>query len=88
MSEVEKRTIRLRDIELTQLNNESLRLVAAYVRLLKAKSGHSLKMQDKDILVQISNYTRKSKDDQLSELYARLKQEVLESVHESIIKKI
>jgi hypothetical protein len=82
---VDKVTIRLRDIELTQLNNESLRLLAAYVRLVRSKKGMAFKMQDKDILVQVSNYTRKSKDPELKELYTRLKLEVLESVHQSII---
>jgi hypothetical protein len=83
---VDKVTVRLRDIELTQLNNESLRLLGAYVRLARRKKGMAFKMQDKDILVQVSNYTRKSKDPELQELYSRLKLEVLESVHQSIIK--
>lgn len=84
---MEKVTIRLRDIELTDLNNESLRLVAVYARKLKSKNGKSLKLQDKDILVQISNLTRKIKDPELSALYVKIKEQVLKSVHQSIIKK-
>lgn len=84
---MEKVTIRLRDIELTHLNNESLRLIAAYARKFKSKGGHSLTLQDKDILVQISNITRKAKDPELTDLYANLKEKVLESVHQSIVKK-
>lgn len=84
---MDKITIRLKDIELTQLNNESLRLVGTYVRLVKSKKAKTMKMQDKDILVQISNYTRQENDAELNELYGNLKQGILESIHQSLIKK-
>ena len=84
---MDKITIRLKDIELAQLNYESLRLLATYVRVVKSKKGKTMKMQDKDILVQISNYTRKINDTELNEIYASLKLEILESVHQSLIKK-
>jgi len=49
-----KSTIPLREIQLAQLNNECLKLVVKFVRVLKAHNGVSLRMQDADILLQIS----------------------------------
>lgn len=84
---MEKITIRLRDIELSQLNNESLRLIAAYVRRAKIKNAKVMKMQDKDILIQISNYTRSINDTELDELYVQIKRGIMESLHHSMTKK-
>lgn len=75
--------ISLRDIELSQLNNTSLTLVSKYVRLLKAKEGVQLKLQDRDILVNISKSARSTDNEDLIALYQELKQEVRVGVFES-----
>lgn len=74
----------IRDVELSQLNNASLTLVAKYVRLLKVKEGIQLKLQDRDILVNISKSARSTDDDDLIGLYQELKQEVRIGVFESL----
>jgi ribosomal silencing factor RsfS len=76
--------IQLRDVQLSQLNTECLRLVAKFVRQLKAHKGVSLRMQDSDILVQISTQAHRTKNKQLKALYVDLKQEILKSLHHSM----
>jgi len=76
--------ISLRDVELSQLNNTSLTLVAKYARLLKASEGVELKLQDKDILVNISKSARSTENEELITLYRHLKKEVRIGVFESL----
>ena len=76
--------IRLRDIKLSQLNNKSLTLVSKYARLLKAKEGVHLKLQEPDILIKISDSARATDDDNLINLYKEIKKEVRVGVYESL----
>ena len=76
--------ISLRDIKLSQLNNKSLTLVSKYARLLKAKEGIHLKLQEPDILMKISNSARETDDEDLISLYQEIKQEVRIGVYESL----
>ena len=81
-----KVTVPLKDIQLSQLSSQCLQLVAKFVRALKARKGVSLKMQDVDILVQISEYAHRTKSKELKALYAELKVEIIKSVHQSMDK--
>jgi len=76
--------IRLRDIQLNQLNNKSLTLVAQYARLLRSTSGLQLKLHDRDILVKISKNARETDDQELISLYKELKKQVRIGVFESM----
>jgi len=76
--------IRLRDIQLNQLNNKSLTLVAKYARLLRSVDGTQLKLHDKDILVRISESARKTENEELIDLYKDLKEQVRIGVFESL----
>jgi len=78
--------IRLKDIHPSQLNNDCLRLVMKFSRTLKAKQGVMLKIQDKDILIKISDYAKSSGDDELKVIYQELKEHVKKSVYNSIKK--
>jgi len=78
--------IRLRDIQLNQLNNKSLTLVAQYARLLRSTSGESLKLNDRDILIKISESARSTDSEELVSLYKELKKEVRVGVFESLKK--
>jgi len=51
-NEMSKSTIPLRDIQLSQLNNECLKLVAKFVRVLKTYNGVTLRTQDENILLE------------------------------------
>jgi hypothetical protein len=79
-----KVTIPLRDVQLSQLNTACLKLVAKFVRRLKAHKGVYLRMQDSDILLQISERAHRTKDSELKALYVDLKKEILNSVHHSM----
>ena len=81
-----KVTIRLGDIQLSQLNNECLKLVVRFVRALKAHNGVALRMQDENILLEISEHSHRTRNKELKELYAELKKELLKSVQESMEK--
>jgi len=85
-NEMSKSTIRLRDIQLSQLNNECLKLVAKFVRALKTHNGVTLRMQDENILLEISKQSHRTKNLELKELYAELKEEILKSVQQSMEK--
>ena len=76
--------IQLRDVQLNQLNNKSLKLAAQYVRLLRATSGVQLKLHDRDILIKISESARITGNDDLTELYDDLKKQVRIGVFESM----
>ena len=78
--------IRLKDLDLGQLNNECLLKVSRFVRELRAETGIKLRMQDKDILKQISNHCREIDNPHLQEIYAELKQEILKSVYSKMSK--
>jgi len=84
--EMNKLTIQLKDVQLSQLNNECLKLVLKFVRTLKAHNGKTLRMQDANILLQISDQSHRTKNQELKELYAELKREILKSVHQSMEK--
>jgi len=81
-----KSTIPLREIQLAQLNNECLKLVVKFVRVLKAHNGVSLRMQDADILLQISARSHRTRNAELKAIYAELKVEILKSVQQSMDK--
>jgi len=68
--------IKLEDIRLNQLNYKSLTLVSKFSHMLKVKEGKELKLQDKDILVQISDVARTSEHLVITELYKQIKNEV------------
>ena len=68
--------IKLEVIRLNQLNYKSLTLVSKFSHMLKVKEGKELKLQDKDILVQISDVARTSEHLVITELYRQLKNEV------------
>jgi len=76
--------IRLRDIQLNQLNNNSLKLVAQYARLMRVDTGVRLKLHDRDILMKISDHARNTENDELIALYQELKKEVRVGVFESM----
>jgi len=78
-----KSTIPLRDIQLSQLNNECLKLVAKFVRVLKTYNGVTLRTQDENILLEISKQSHRTKNFELKELYAELKEDILKSVQQS-----
>ena len=75
--------IKLEDVRLNQLNYKSLTLVSKFSRLLKVKEGKNLKLQDEDILVQISDVARNSEHLVITELYRQLKNEVRVCVAQS-----
>ena len=81
-----KVTIRLEDIQLSQLNNQCLKQVSTFVRALKAHSGVALRMQDSDILVQISDQSYKTRNKDLKRLYADLKTEITKSMRKTLDK--
>lgn len=79
--------VRLKDIQLSQLDNECLRLVSRFAMAARSHNGTVLRVQDKDILVQISAYTRATKDPAISALYTQLKDELLRCVFTEMVRK-
>lgn len=79
-----KLVIQLKDIEVSQLNNACLTLIAKFVRVLKVTEGVSLRMQDTKVLLQISDYAYRSDNGELKEIYAELKSEMVKSIHHSM----
>lgn len=75
--------VQLKDIKLSQLNTECLRLVASYLRVLRQHNGTVLRMQDADILLKISDYSHRTRNQELKNLYVRLKQEMRQALLES-----
>lgn len=76
--------VRLRDIRLNQLNNRSLTLVAKFARMLRAKKGKKLKLNDENILLKISENVRQTDDHDLNKLYQEIKAEVKIGVFASL----
>jgi len=81
---MDKITISLKDVQLSQLNGECLRLVGKFTRELKARRGETLVMQDADILVKISERARKTRSKELKQIYTELKEAMIKSVHETM----
>ncbi len=79
-----KVTIQLKDIQLAQLNNDCLKQVVKFLRALKAHNGVSLRMQDADILLQISDQSHRTRNKELKGLYADLKSKILESMRQTL----
>ncbi len=75
--------VQLKDIKLSQLNTECLRLVASYIRALRQYNGTVLRMQDADVLLKISDYSHRTRNQELKNLYARLKLEMGQALLES-----
>jgi len=78
--------IRLKDLQLGQLNTECLLLVSRFVRVLKQHNGTQLRMQDDDILNYIADYARRTRNKELKAIYTELKEEITKSVYQSIQK--
>ncbi len=78
--------LRLIDVQLGQLNNQCLMLVVRFVRALKAHNGTALRVQEPDILMQISKHSRNTKDSELRKMYKELKAEILICVQEGMNK--
>ncbi len=73
--------INLKDIQLSQLNPECVLLINRFIRALKAHDGTVLKIQEKDILMQISEQARRTDNDELAVMYKELKEKILVCVH-------
>lgn len=76
--------VRLRDIRLNQLSNRSLTLVAKFARMLRAKEGKQIKLNDENILLKISENVRQTDDHDLNKLYQEIKAEVKIGVFASL----
>ena len=74
--------IQLRSIKLESLNAECLMAVNLCVRYIKKHHLKQLRMQDKDVLMQISQTVRKVDDPELSKIYKELKAKLLSFVVE------
>ena len=75
--------VQLKDIKLSELNTECLRLVSSYLRVLRQHNGTILRMQDDDILLKISDYSHRTRNQELKRLYIRLKDEMRQALIES-----
>ena len=73
--------INLKDIQLAQLNPECVLLINRFIRALKAHDGTVLKIQEKDILMQISEQARRTENSDLVAMYKELKEKILVCVH-------
>jgi len=80
---MDKRSISLRDVQFSQLDTECLRLVSKFARTLRANSGETLRMQDPEILVKISDCAHKTRDPELKSVYKDLKHALRMSVSTS-----
>lgn len=78
--------VQLRDVQLGQLNTESLLLVSRFSRVLKQHNGKHLSMQGPNLLNTLAVHARKTRNEELKEIYAELKAEILCSVYDSIQK--
>lgn len=79
--------VRLKDIQLNQLDHECLRLVSRFAMAARSHDGTVLRVQDKDILVNISAYARAVNNPAISDCYAKLKDELLRCVYTDMVKK-
>ncbi|RBP48353.1 hypothetical protein [Arenicella xantha] len=79
--------VRLKDIRLNQLDNECLRLVNRFTLAARSHDGTVLRVQEKDILMQISAYARATKDPTIRDIYSQLKQEILRCMYADMRKK-
>lgn len=75
--------IQLKDIKLEQLNADCLLAVNRCVRYIKQNHGHSLKLQEKDVLMKLSRLVRKIDDEELDVIYKDLKKKMVVSVNSS-----
>ena len=73
--------IQLKDIKLEQLNADCLLAVNRCVRYIKQNHGYSLKLQEKDVLMQLSRLVRKIDDAELDVIYKDLKKKMVVSVN-------
>ena len=69
--------IQLSSIKLGSLNAECLMAVNMCVRYIKKHHDKQLRMQDKDVLMKISQTVRKVDDPDLSKIYKDLKAKLL-----------
>jgi len=76
--------VNLNEIQLKDLNNDCLLLATKFVRTLKAYNGKVLRLQDKDILMKIAKRSRATKNQELKDIYAELKEEIKKSLYESM----
>lgn len=75
--------IRVRDIQLGQLNTECLLLTSKFARALKHHNGRQLKMQHPYVLRIISDYARKTRNEELKEIYSELRAGVIMSMYDA-----
>ncbi len=78
--QVEK--IQLKSIKLETLNAECLMSVNRCVRYLRQKHNRTLKLQDADVLPQISRLVRKYDEPELNRLYSELKEKMVRCVNQ------
>lgn len=72
--------IQLRSIKLESLNAECLLAVNRCVRYIKQEHEISLKLQDKDVLIQLSKHVRRIDDEALNGIYQDLKVKMVSCV--------
>lgn len=76
--------VNLNDIQLKDLNNECLLLATKFARTQKAYNGKVLRLQDKKVLTNISKMARSTRNQELKNIYATLKEEIKKSLHGSM----
>ena len=74
--------IQLKSIKLEALNSECLLAANRCVRYIKQRHTKVLRLQDKDVLMEISRTVRDADDPELSEIYNDMKSKMLSCVNE------
>jgi len=82
-----KVNLRVKDMELGRLNTECLVLTSKFARALKHHNGKELKMQHPSVLGMISDCARKTRSEELKEIYSELRAEIIMSMYNSKYRK-
>ena len=68
--------IRLKDVEVVDLNNVCIMIISKFARTLREHNGSVIDLRDKHIVFQVARHSAMSENPQLEALYMRLKVEI------------
>jgi len=68
--------IRLKDVEVADLNNVCIMIISKFARVLREHNGSVIELRDKHVVRQVARHAAMAENPQLEALYMRLKVEI------------
>lgn len=77
--------VKLKDVEVADLNNVCIMIISKFARVLREHNGTVIELRDKHVVREVARHAAMAKNPQLEALYLRLKVEIKNHLNQPAI---